>query len=51
MISKPTKKKELKNNSLEILKTLNECKVSKASNELMLERFYNGKGIEFPFSN
>ena len=27
------------------------CKVSKASTEIMLERFCNGKEIEFPFLN
>tara|TARA_Y100001970_G_C13471634_1_gene479955 strand:- start:280 stop:438 length:159 start_codon:yes stop_codon:yes gene_type:complete len=26
------------------------CKVSKASKEIMLDRFYNGKRIEFPFA-
>lgn len=26
------------------------CEVSKASVEIMLERFYNGKEIDFPFS-
>ena len=26
------------------------CKVSKASREIMLNRFYNGNRIEFPFA-
>ena len=33
----------------ERFQTLNYCKVSRASNEIMLDRFYDGKGIEFPF--
>ena len=28
----------------------NKCNVSKASVEIMLDRFCNGKAIEFPFS-
>ena len=27
------------------------CKVSKASTEIMLDRFRNGKEIDFPFSS
>ena len=37
----------------ELLKPLNKfdfCEVSKASAEIMLERFCNGKTIDFPFS-
>ena len=37
----------------ELLDPLNEvdfCEVSKASVEIMLERFYNGKEIDFPFA-
>ena len=26
------------------------CEVSKASSEIMLDRFYNGKEVDFPFS-
>ena len=37
--------------SLEKNKSLEDCKVSKASNEIMLDRFYDGKSIEFPFQN
>tara|TARA_S200000501_G_C20415821_1_gene565709 strand:- start:45 stop:200 length:156 start_codon:yes stop_codon:yes gene_type:complete len=32
------------------IKGSDDCKVSKASIEIMLERFSNGKVIEFPFS-
>tara|TARA_Y100000739_G_C20451773_1_gene392583 strand:+ start:199 stop:354 length:156 start_codon:yes stop_codon:yes gene_type:complete len=38
---------------IEILESLNGvdfCKVSKASAEIMLDRFCNGKEIDFPFS-
>ena len=28
---------------------INYCKVSQASTEIMLDRFYNGEKIEFPF--
>ena len=51
MLRKSTKINESKNYSLESFKALDDCKVSKASNEIMLDRFYNGQGIEFPFSN
>jgi len=37
--------------SLDELKGLNSCEVSKASAEIMLERFCNGKEIDFPFSH
>ena len=50
MISKLTKNKEIKNNSLGFRENSDNCKISKASNEIMLDRFYNGKRIEFPFS-
>ena len=39
-----------KNKSLEAFKRVDFCEVSKASVELMLERFCNGKEIDFPFS-
>ena len=32
------------------LNGIESCKVSKASVEIMLERFCNGKEIDFPFS-
>ena len=38
------------NQSLVELKELKSCEVSKASAEIMLERFCNGKEIDFPFS-
>ena len=50
MLIKFIKIKNSKNGYLETFKTSNNCRVSKASNEIMLDRFYNGKGIEFPFS-
>ena len=43
-----------KEHKAEYLKTLKRsydyCKVSKASKEIMLDRFYNGNKIEFPFA-
>ena len=50
MNSKNIQKKIYLNESFDSLKELNSCKVSKASAEIMLERFCNGKEIEFPFS-
>ena len=50
MLHTSFKNKELNAESLKTLKRSEEyCKVSKASKEIMLDRFYNGKGIEFPF--
>ena len=37
--------------TLEPVKGVDSCEVSKASAEIMLERFYNGKEIDFPFLN
>ena len=51
MDSKNIQKKISPKQSLDALKELNSCKVSKASAEIMLERFCNGKEIEFPFLN
>lgn len=43
--------KEFNKISLETFKCSDEyCAVSVASNEIMLDRFYNGKRIEFPFA-
>ena len=42
--------KESSNESFETLKGVDLCKVSEASVEIMLERFCNGKEIDFPFS-
>ena len=50
MNSKNIQKKISTNESLDALKGLNCCEVSKASAEIMLERFCNGKEIDFPFS-
>ena len=50
MNSKNIQKKISPNQFLDVLKELNSCEVSKASAEIMLERFCNGKKIDFPFS-
>ena len=50
MDSKNIQKKISLNQSLDVLKKLNSCEVSKASAEIMLERFCNGKEIDFPFT-
>ena len=50
MLHKSSKNKALKKQSLEMPKSTKSCVVSQASNEIMLDRFYNGKGIEFPFA-
>ena len=49
MFLKFNKNKKFKN-ALEIYNASDNCKVSKASNEIMLDRFYDGRIIEFPFS-
>ena len=41
---------KFKSYSSEKPKTLDDCEVSKASNEIMLDRLYNGDIFEFPFS-
>ena len=50
MKSKNIKIKRSKNKFLEPLNKLVFCEVSKSSAEIMLERFCNGKKIDFPFS-
>ena len=50
MNSKNIQKQISLTESLEVLSELDSCEVSKASAELMLERFCNGKKIDFPFS-
>ena len=50
MISKHINEKFVENEFLEPLNGTDFCEVSKASAEIMLERFCNGKVIEFPFS-
>ena len=49
MYSKYIKKRGLKNNFLKKFKDSENCEVSRASTEIMLDRFSNGKKIEFPF--
>tara|TARA_Y100000991_G_C21861510_1_gene301096 strand:- start:237 stop:392 length:156 start_codon:yes stop_codon:yes gene_type:complete len=50
MNSKNLQKDESEKLFLDLFKRVNLCDVSKASAELMLERFCNGKEIDFPFS-
>ena len=50
MNSKNIPKKISPKKSLEAFRGLNSSEVSKASTEIMLERFSNGKEIDFPFS-
>ena len=50
MNSKNIQNKISRNDVLDPLKESDFCEVSKASAELMLERFCNGKEIDFPFS-
>tara|TARA_Y100000991_G_scaffold211490_1_gene194144 strand:+ start:413 stop:574 length:162 start_codon:yes stop_codon:yes gene_type:complete len=50
MLSKNKQNKELQKKFIEPLNGLDFCEVSKASAEIMLERFCNGKDICFPFS-
>ena len=50
MNSKNIEKKISLKESLDAFKGLTSCDVSKASAEIMLERFCNGKEIDFPFS-
>ena len=51
MNSKNIQKKISPKQSLDALQGYNSCEVSKASAEIMLERFCNGKEIDFPFLN
>ena len=50
MSYKVPKNIELKKYSLKPFKSSDNCKVSKASNEIMLDRFCDGRRIEFPFA-
>ena len=50
MNSKNIQKKLSPNEFLDAWKGSTTCEVSKASAEIMLERFCNGKEIDFPFS-
>ena len=47
---KNTQKNVPKNDILNPLSRADWCEASKASAEIMLERFCNGKVIDFPFS-
>ena len=51
MYTKNTKNKELNKNNLTPPIGENFCRVSKASVEIMLDRFCNGNKIDFPFLN
>tara|TARA_S200000501_G_scaffold232458_1_gene218007 strand:+ start:767 stop:925 length:159 start_codon:yes stop_codon:yes gene_type:complete len=51
MHSNNTKYKELRNKYLEPSMEEDFCEVSKASVEIMLDRFCNGNEIGFPFIN
>ena len=50
MYSKAIKNKILQKNLLKTITDSDVCKVSKASIEIMLDRFCKGKEIDFPFS-
>ena len=50
MLSKSIKNKKIENITSKILGSKNYCKISKASTEIMLDRFCNGNEIDFPFS-
>ena len=51
MLNKTLKMKEKYKISQKKLRGAEFCKVSQASNEIMLDRFYKGKEIEFPFAH
>ena len=50
MLSKNIQESVSHKETLEPLKGFDYCDVSKASVELMLDRFCNGKEIDFPFT-
>ena len=50
MQSKLIKAKKTNNETSEKLKNLLNCEVCIASNEIMLNRLYNGEECQFPFS-
>ena len=50
MNPKNIQNKVSRNEILDPLNRSDHCEVSKASVEIMLERFCNGKEMEFPFS-
>ena len=49
MFNKPLKNKVQQKQPSEVVRRTEYCKVSQASNEIMLDRFYKGKEIGFPF--
>ena len=51
MKSKDIKPKGSKNKFLEPFNKIDFCDVSKASAEIMLDRFCKGKKVDFPFLN
>ena len=50
MSSKSLSSKRLKNEFKETSNDPIDCKVSRASTELMLDRFCNGRNADFPFA-
>ena len=50
MKSKDIQDKVSQNKYKKTMKGIDLCEVSKASTEIMLERFCNGNEIDFPFS-
>ncbi len=50
MSSKNIKNNEFHKDLLKSIKGKDICEVSKASSAIMLDRFCNGKEVEFPFS-
>ena len=49
MFSRSNKLKKIHKKPLDNFKESSSCMVSKASTEIMLDRFCNGKDIDFPF--
>ena len=49
-MTKKLNNRELNNKILKPLNNSDFCEVSRASAEIMLDRFCNGKEIDFPFS-
>ena len=50
MYAEEIQNKKLKKYLFKDFSMLHDCKVSRASTEIMLDRFCNGKEIDFPFS-
>ena len=49
MYTETYQNKNLHNDFREYSKSQNECEVCEASAEIILDSFYNGKEIDFPF--